>query len=174
MIASTISSWPGQSVVIYGSRDSFVDHYSGPRATIELEGAGAFSGTLARHAVAKAATVDSPDFRAGVIWATHARYPTAYCTVDAAVFDGQGKILMARKPAEDKIRFIGGFSDPRSPNLEADVRPRKSLRSPQSLLMMLRYVGSLVVDDWRYKHGMDQDQDCAVYSQVPVRQSRRQ
>ena len=61
-------------------------------------------------------------YRAGIVAAQANRFATAYQCVDLAIVDDVGRILMGRKPNETKWRFIGGFSDPNSPSLEADAR----------------------------------------------------
>ena len=145
---------PNQSVVLYGSRDSFIELYKGKYPTQELVQEVYISGTEIRRSISKKVK-NTPEFRAGVIWAAYNQYPKVYATVDIAVFNEEcNKILMARKPKEDKYRFIGGFASPTSISYEADARREVSeeagieVSDPQ-------YVGSYFIDDWRYKNEVD-------------------
>lgn len=153
-LASLVS--PAQSVVLYGSRDSFIPHYEGRHDTRELESSQVFSGTAERKLIAAGNTKASADFRAGVIWAASARFPTAFTTVDIAIFDDAGeRLLLGRKPDEDLFRFIGGFSDPGSDSFEADAK--REVQEETGIAMGdLTYIGSRRVDDWRYRS----EQDC--------------
>lgn len=140
-----------QTVVLYGGRDSFIDHYTGRFATQELLQAEHWSGREVRKQIARSSTKATPDFRAGAIWASTARYPTAFQTVDVAILNTEGtKLLLGRKPNEPLFRFIGGFSDPRSPSLEADAK-REVMEEAGVEVDDIEYVGSMVVDDWRYR-----------------------
>lgn len=142
---------PTQSVVLYGARDSFIKHYTGKFDTRTLEADKILSGTAVRNKVKAAATRGSADFRAGVIWATGARFPTCYPTVDIAIMseDGQ-KILLGRKEGEKLLRFPGGFADPSNASYEEDAA-REALEETGAVVGGLSFIGSCVVDDWRYR-----------------------
>lgn len=165
MIADVVN--PGQSVVLYGARDSFIDRYSGHYPTRELvsESETYYSGTEVRRTIARSSARSSADFRAGVIFASANRHPIAYCTVDVAILgayphiDGEGntvsqRILLVRKHGERLFRFPGGFSEPTNATLEADAR-REAYEETGVDITDPQYVGSLVVDDWRYRHERD-------------------
>lgn len=146
---------PHQSIVLYGGRDSFIDHYEGEFPTLELTQAEFWSGTAVRKQIARSSVRNSPDFRAGVVWATSARFPTAYQTVDVAILNEDGqKILLGRKPNEKQFRFIGGFSDPKSDSLETDCR-REVAEEAGVEIGDVTYIGSRVQDDWRYRGEAD-------------------
>jgi bifunctional NMN adenylyltransferase/nudix hydrolase len=148
---------PAQSVVLYGSRDSFIRHYSGKHQTRELvpEDASFYSGTAIRKMIARSSTRRTADFRAGVAWAASSRFPTAFQTVDVAILDHDNeRLLLGRKPNERLYRFVGGFSDPRSDSLEHDAR-REVMEETGVSVEDIRYVGSTVVDDWRYRSEVD-------------------
>ena len=150
---------PNQSVVLYGGRDSFIAHYSGRFPTEELLQDKFLSGTEVRKEIARSRAKASPEFRAGVIWASQARFPTAYQCVDVAVLQldhaaGGGKILLGRKSTDKLFRFPGGFSDPRSGSLEEDAR-REVAEEMGVEVGDVRYIGSAQVDDWRYRHEPD-------------------
>lgn len=184
---------PGQSVVLYGGRDSFISHYTGNHPTQELTQTTFYSGRAQRKDIARSRAKSSPEFRAGVIWASQARFPTAYTTVDVAILkdvpsrerkasqswidcrscqprtacpvhrdeaaafyatEKPLQLLLGRKPNETLYRFIGGFSDPRSDSFEADAK--REVQEETSLNVEdVRYVGSLRVDDWRYRNEPD-------------------
>ncbi len=155
---------PQQTVVIYGGRDSFISHYDNLAVrkvgekrypTQELLQTEHYSGSAIRKQIARSKVKSSEDFRAGVIWATQARFPTAFTTVDVAVVnEDSSKVLLGRKPNERQFRFIGGFSDPASPSLEADARREVNEEAGIDITDPV-YVGSLVVDDWRYRNEPD-------------------
>jgi bifunctional NMN adenylyltransferase/nudix hydrolase len=142
---------PNDTVVLYGSRDSFLPHYKGKFDTRELQATRYVSGTELRAKIAQAPQ-SNPQFRAGAIWASYQRYPTVYSTVDIAVFDPkERRILLARKPLEDGYRFVGGFIDPKDDSFEeAALRELDEECGLTVGLAGLRYVGSKKVDDWRY------------------------
>jgi bifunctional NMN adenylyltransferase/nudix hydrolase len=155
MIADVVA--PGQSVVLYGARDSFIERYHGRFDTRELvsDSETYYSGTEVRRTIARSSARSSADFRAGVIFASANRHPIAYCTVDVAIIDGPShRILLIRKHNERLFRFPGGFSEPTNPSLEADVR-REAYEETGVDITDPEYVGSLVVDDWRYRHERD-------------------
>lgn len=146
---------PNQSVVLYGGRDSFIAHYSGKYPTEELLQDKFLSGTEVRKEIARSRAKASPEFRAGVIWASQARFPTAYQCVDVAVLQpdhaaGKTKILLGRKSTDKLFRFPGGFSDPGSPSLEVDAK-REVAEEMGVEVDGMKYVGSMVVNDWRYR-----------------------
>ncbi len=145
---------PNLSVVLYGGRDSFLKYYSGKYATREFEQTTFVSGTQLREEAAKRSKT-TPDFRAGVIHAAHKQYPKVYPTVDVAIYDPKEmRLLMARKPAEEKYRFVGGFADPGSDSFEADAI--REVKEETGLdIVDPQYIGSFKVDDWRYRNEVD-------------------
>lgn len=149
---------PAQSVVIYGGRDSFIDHYFGKYDTRELEQDTwvSMSGTDVRRRISTARTRDSSDFRAGVVWSAYSRFPACYTTVDVAIMNLQREpqILLGRKEHEDLFRLIGGFVEPSSESFEQDAR-REVMEETGIEVGNLRYVGSFKIDDWRYRREVD-------------------
>jgi bifunctional NMN adenylyltransferase/nudix hydrolase len=144
---------PMQTVTLYGSRDSFIKSYNGKYKVCELESTTFISGTEIRRRVCNNYP-PTKDYRAGLIAATAQRYPTAYQTVDIAVVNDRREILLARKPDEKKLRFIGGFSDPRSVSLEADAK-REVAEEANIEVEGITYLGSTLVDDPRYRNEVD-------------------
>jgi bifunctional NMN adenylyltransferase/nudix hydrolase len=146
---------PNQKVLLYGGRDSFLNRYTGKYATEELEPETYInvSGTEIRRQVSNKVKA-SPDFRAGVIWAAANQYTKVYPTVDVAVYDEKGRWLLARKPYETKFRFIGGFADSTSSCYENDAR-REVAEEAGVEVDGITYVGSSLIDDWRYRNEAD-------------------
>jgi len=146
---------PAQTAVLYGSRDSFISRYHGRYPTEELTQDTFESGTEIRKAIARASTRNSVEFRRGVVWAAHSRFPTSYTTVDVAVLnENADQALLARKPHEDGLRFIGGFADPDSPTFEADAR-REVQEEAHIAITDPEYLASFPIDDWRYRGEAD-------------------
>ena len=150
-----IRKWtkPNQTVLLYGSRDSFIQHYVGDSDTKELESTFFISGTEIRRRISNNFEKNK-DFRAGVISASFDRYPTSFTTVDIAIMNDDGKILMGKKANEQHVRFIGGFASPDSPHFEADAR-REVKEEAGVEIEGIKYVGSTLVNDWRYKSESD-------------------
>jgi bifunctional NMN adenylyltransferase/nudix hydrolase len=151
-----IAEWvaPGQTVTLYGSRDSFIKHYNGKHATEELISDNPISGSDVRKKIITNHP-STDDFRAGLIAATGWRYPTAYQTVDVAIVsEDSNKMLLARKAGETLLRFVGGFSDPSSDSLEEDAR-REVMEETGVEVDEITYVGSCKINDWRYRGEKD-------------------
>ncbi|MFL5729851.1 MAG: NUDIX domain-containing protein [Cytophagaceae bacterium] len=148
-------TFPGEKFVLYGSRDSFIPHYSGKFEISETGQAGDFSSTLLRDDICDKA-LDSTDFRCGVIYSNYNTYPKIYATVDMAVFRKEGsQILLAQKESEGKWRFPGGFSDPADADFEAAAL--RELREECGSIEVgnVTYEKSFKVDDWRYRNEED-------------------
>lgn len=140
---------PDQTVLLYGGRDSFIKHYSGIHRTCELEPKIVISGTELRRRVS-IKTQPSKDFRAGAIWASYNRYNTVYPTVDVAILRN-GEVLLGKKYRDNGLyRFVGGFADPNSLSYEADAR-REAREETGLEVGDLKYLGSTLIDDWRYR-----------------------
>jgi len=145
---------PNDTVLLYGGRDSFIKHYVGKFATTELESDRILSGSEIRKEISKK-TKASAEFREGVIWGAHNRFPVSYACVDVAILnEDETKVLMARKPEEKEYRFVGGFADPSSPSYEADAR-REVVEEASIEITDPVYLGSILVDDWRYRNEID-------------------
>lgn len=141
-------------ITLYGGRDSFTDKYSGKYRVIELKEAiiDNVDGTSIRRQLA-INPMNSHDFRCGVIHAVEHLYPTAFPTVDIAILNGKGQVLLGRKEFEKIFRFIGGFVDPTDLNMEGAAK-RECLEEvgENVLLENFTYIGSMKVNDWRYRH----------------------
>ena len=145
---------PQLKVVLYGSRDSFINSYTGRFPTVELVPSKYVSATDYRRA-AGVKSRKTEDFRTGIVHAVENQFPHVYPTVDLAIVDYDKKqLLFARKPNQDFVRFVGGFIDPKDKSAElAAVREGKEETNLD--LTVEGYVGSTLVDDWRYRREVD-------------------
>jgi len=146
-----------KSVLLYGSRDSFVPHYKGSYPVVELEPSHNMSGTEARSAASKKVRTDS-GFRKGVTYAAFNRHPVSYQTVDIACMRGP-EILLGQK-ANDPLgqwRFPGGFVDPTKDATLEDAAAREFREECGATeVQNWRYIKSFRVADWRYRNEVDQ------------------
>jgi bifunctional NMN adenylyltransferase/nudix hydrolase len=146
---------PNQSVLLYGSRDSFIKYYSGKYDTEEVEQTVFTSGTEIRKRISNL-VAGSPEFRKGVIWAVNNQYPKCHPTVDIAVIGKKGNtlsILLGKRKGEPNYRFIGGFVTPGETLEAAAIREAKEETCLP--LKKVRYIKSFVIDDWRYRGETD-------------------
>jgi bifunctional NMN adenylyltransferase/nudix hydrolase len=144
---------PTQSVMMYGSRESFITPYSGKHHTTELQQEVFVSGTETRNRIGRSVKA-SKDFRTGAIWSAYNRFPNIMPTVDIAIWDEtHERLLMARKDGEKKYRFIGGFADGKT-SFEADAR-REVMEEAHIEISTPLYLCSMPVDDWRYRREAD-------------------
>lgn len=146
-------------VTLYGSRDSFLPHYKGTFKTKELQPKTFTSGTEVRKNVSKEIKT-SKNFRAGIIFATYNRYDISFQTIDVAIFSTKGKgtdedLLLCKKPNENKLRFVGGFVNPKDLSLEYTVKREVSEECGDIEIDDLRYISSHRIVDWRYEKETD-------------------
>lgn len=145
-----------KSVLLYGSRDSFVPYYCGQFQTIELEPSHNMSGTEARKQASKEVR-EEPLFRAGVTYAAFNRHPVSFQTVDIACIR-ENMVLLARKGKDPKgqYRFPGGFVDPRTDTSLESAAAREFREECGAMeVAAWKYLGSHQVEDWRYRNEVD-------------------
>lgn len=142
--------------ILYGSRDSFKEHYHGKFPVDVYQQKVICSGTEQRELCGHLVK-SSKDWRSGVIYGTQNKYPTVYPTVDIAIVErdctGAFKyIYLAKKATDTLLRFVGGFVDP-SDNCfeEAALREAKEETNLDLCMGTTYYLGNFKVDDWRYK-----------------------
>jgi bifunctional NMN adenylyltransferase/nudix hydrolase len=149
--------YPIGEILLYGGRDSFIPYYKkggGHFDTKELEQHTFVSGTEVRKMVSEEVK-SSSDFRAGVIYQTYNQYPKVHPCVDIAPIKDD-KVLLAKKPFEDKWRFIGGFVSPSDETLEsAAIRKLHNEAGVNINVDKPVYVTSFRVKDWRYQSEED-------------------
>jgi bifunctional NMN adenylyltransferase/nudix hydrolase len=139
---------------LYGGRDSFVPHYTGRHKPVELTlsvESNKVSGTQLRQHFA-VNTIESSDFRAGMMYALAQLWPVLLPTVDIAIFTTDyKKILLGRKESDPpgKFRFIGGHAEKKSPTYEADAR-KEVFEETNLDPHRMEYIGSALIPDWRY------------------------
>jgi bifunctional NMN adenylyltransferase/nudix hydrolase len=138
-----------RSALLYGGRDSFIPYYSGKYRTTELVTDTYVSGTEIRNKISKQ-LLNSSDFRAGIIHANYAQRPVTYSTVDIVAYNDNNQILLAKKPNENKYRFIGGFVDRTDSGFEHSARREFMEETGGANIEGLTYVTSRPIDDWRY------------------------
>lgn len=144
---------PTQTVTLYGGREGFLKRYSGKYPCVELEAKAFISGTEIRNQISKAVK-GTKDFRTGVIWAVYNRYPTTFTTVDVAILNENGEVMLGRKPGEKLYQFIGGFSTPTSMSFEEDA-VREVSEETGTEISRPEYIGSSFIRDWRYRGERD-------------------
>lgn len=158
-VDSTIETAYGKkSTVIYGSRDSFIPYYSGRHDVIELEESETYNSTNVREEIARE-SLDSDDFRSGIIYSVFNQRRTGYLTVDVIPHDGDGNILLGKKPGEKFLRMVGGFFDIGYDKSIEDAALRELNEETGGDLVVdkPKYITSQVVKDWRYEgteHGI--------------------
>jgi bifunctional NMN adenylyltransferase/nudix hydrolase len=142
---------PTQKVILYGSKDSFIPHYSGKYPVVDLVPTTYISAKELRKSIGiKSKT--SQEFREGVIWCVENQFPSVHPTVDIAIFNETfDEMLLAKKPNETHWRFVGGFADVNSPSYEYDAK-REVMEETGIEVSDMVYIGSTLINDWRYKH----------------------
>jgi len=144
--------YPIGSVVLYGSKDSFIPFYEphGSFDTCELAPDNFISATDIRKAVSNK-SLRSKEFRAGMIYAANQTFPLNYATIDVAILnDNYTKVLLGRKHYEKTFRFIGGFSDVTDNSFEHTAK-REVAEETRLEVDDVQYVSSRKVSDWRYR-----------------------
>lgn len=144
-----------QTVMLYGSRDSFLSHYKGKHPTTELEAEQKISGTEIRNEVKRNRPKNSQEWREGVVAGAFAKFPVNYVTVDIGIFnENETEILLGQKEFETKWRLPGGFTEATSGSLEEDAR-REVMQETNLSVTDPVYVGSYRINDWRYRSEVD-------------------
>lgn len=149
------NTFPGSQFSLYGSRDSFINYYTGKNTVVELPKNGGFSASEIR-AIVKEKIMDSVEFRSGIIYAYANTYLKVCPTVDVAVFrDNKKEILLGKKENDQKWRLIGGFSDPTDESYEDAARRELQEECKNIEVGEMKYERSFRVNDWRYKNEPD-------------------
>lgn len=143
-----------RNVVLYGSRESFLKAYSGTYSKEYLAPVHAVSASEVRR-FTSLKPKHTQDFREGMVYTAYNKFPSCLATVDVAIVDMKRKrLLIARKPTQKLFRFVGGFSDVNSSSYEADAKREVKEETCLDVGDPL-YIGSCLIDDWRYEHEAD-------------------
>lgn len=144
------TAFPSHDAVLYGSRDSCLKEYAGRHRRYFVVPVESPRGVDMRTS---AGIQHSEDFRRGCIYAQTARFPITYPTVDIAVLreETQSVLLGAKSYELPKLRFIGGFVDPKDASWEAAALRELAEETSVTEVRDLEYVGSATIDDWRYR-----------------------
>jgi 8-oxo-dGTP pyrophosphatase MutT (NUDIX family)/nicotinamide mononucleotide adenylyltransferase len=143
-------------VTLLGGRDSFLDTYVGKYTHKERYSSmygDTISATNMRNSIEY---TDNVMFRKGMFFQAKRAYATAFPTVDIAVIDGRGHILLGKRSYESKYRFIGGVSEPDTQSHE--IAAVKELEEEAHIIAdesKLKYVYSSLVNDPRRAKGKD-------------------
>jgi bifunctional NMN adenylyltransferase/nudix hydrolase len=149
------NAFPSETFVLYGSRDCFIPYYSGKFTTEELQENMNFSATELREKYSDD-VLASKEFRLGINYAAHNRYPIAYPTVDIAVLtEDKKQVLLGRKPNTTHWRLPGGFVDPTDDSLEAAAKRELTEECGSFETSAFTYIGSHKMNDWRYVNEVD-------------------
>ncbi len=144
-------------VTIYGSRNSVHGSYSGQFKTVKLAPSHKITATEIRQMISEEVR-ESEDFRRGAIYAAFNRYPICFPTVDVAILDGKGSVLLARKKSDPKnqYRFVGGFINAITDDSKEDAAKREATEEVKGIeISDPVYIGSSVIDDSRYRNEVD-------------------
>ncbi len=140
-----------KKTVIYGSRDSFIPYYSGVNEVIELEPSETYNATNIRKEIARE-TLDSDDFRAGVIYSTFNHKPEIKPFVNTIVQNFNGEILLGKYKDDKYYHLIGDFVKDSDDSLEsATIRTLNQITGNNININNVKYLTSSKFVDWRHR-----------------------
>lgn len=149
------TTFPGESFLLYGSRDSFIPYYTGTLKVVELPEYGDHNATELRT-MNSDHVLDTDDFRLGINYAFHNTFPKVFPTVDIAVYnENHTQILLGKKYGQDKWRLPGGFTDPADDSYEEAAHRELMEECGKIEVSKMKYKASLKINDWRYKNERD-------------------
>jgi bifunctional NMN adenylyltransferase/nudix hydrolase len=190
---------PYGKATLYGSRDSFLKSYTGKRKVVELTLPvdTKITGTEIRDSAANE-ILDSPEFRAGVIYATRNTFDKVIPTVDIAIIhrgepyctgieiheNGESdvidsrsgiELLLAKRDDEIGWRFPGGHAmgkgRPQNVGYEDDAK-MESVEETCACPETLTYIGSTQIDDWRYRDSSETVKTIFFLGEVPTLETK--
>jgi bifunctional NMN adenylyltransferase/nudix hydrolase len=178
---------PYGKATLYGSRDSFLKSYHGHRKVVELTLP--VSPNISAADLRNAATnvvIDSPSFRAGIIYATRNTFDRVIPTVDIAIIHrglsthdpntdtylSSGiELLLAKRSDENGWRFPGGHAmgkmKPENVGYEDDAK-MESYEETSTAPQSFKYIGSTQIADWRYKDTSETIKTIFFLGEVPT------
>lgn len=148
--------FPTGTVMLFGSRSSFIDSYEGGFYTSALEPEVLVTATGRRKEISNDIR-GSKDFRRGIIYAASNRFFNGISVIDVAAFSqDESEMLLGRKRDQSKYRFIGGFVDVAVDSNMTDTVMREFREETGSgIITNVQYVMDIVTDDWRYRYEKD-------------------
>ncbi len=141
--------------IMYGSRDSFINVYSGKHTAREISPIESLSGTESR--ASSVAHTNDIMFRSGVIHASvKQRQPISYQVVDVAILHTTKKeVLLGKRDREEGWRFFGGIVDPKYTSLEQAAKHEAREDVGDVRLDDFVYLGSTQISDRSYNNSQD-------------------
>lgn len=145
-------------VTLYGGRLSFREAYTGAYPVTPIECKNTSSGTEARDRITES---QIEGFLQGQIYAMQTQFPRVYPTVDTIVWrttpeNGWNvEVLLIKRGDNGEWGFIGGFVDPQDESYERAARREVYEEVGLTAESGLKCVGSVKVNDWRYRGTRD-------------------
>ncbi len=149
--------YPSTKAILYGSRDSFIPHYSGTNEVVAVPKIPSISGTEIRTQVQNE-LVHTSDWRRGIIHVHATRPAVPYPVVDVAIVNRENQTVLLGHKKHDggKYRFIGGFFDPTVDISLERAAVREVVEETGGVEVgNMTYLGSGIIDDWRYRNEKD-------------------
>ena len=146
---------PEEDIVLYGSRDSFLEHYKGRYECEFIPPVDSPSGTHTRSTITQ---MHTREFREGIIYSQFNRLPISYPVVDVAIYNpSDSKFLMGRKIIDkgNECRFVGGFVDTRDASLEDAAMREVGEETGHIEVTRPVYLGTCRIQDYRYRNSSD-------------------
>lgn len=143
-----------RDIVLYGGRDNSLNYFPDNVKVVIYEPTVYLpdNGTEQRIIAGKQVK-GTKDWRLGCLYATQNRYDTVFPTVDCAIFDNNTYeyLYLAKKEKEKKLRFVGGFADPRRDTSFENTARREASEETNLEVSTPIYIGSTLINDWRYR-----------------------
>jgi len=150
-LEKALYEFPAGSVTLYSSNPSVYIRNGGRLPIIEFDLERVSSDSVENVAATEA-------FRAGIIYNAANQFYHVFPAVDVAVRKND-QYLLVRRRNEPLFRFPGGMVDATDKNIE-DAGAREVMEEIKCLVTNMRYVGSFLVDDWRFR--LEQDKIMTV------------
>lgn len=137
-------------VTLYGARQSFVKHYHGKYPVVIAPTFESISGTTIRKSITESV---NREFMRGQAYTLHKQFPHAFLAVDMALcrMINSIDVLLIQRRDSGIWCFPGGFVDPTDMSSECacarELAEEVGLRDTTPW----KYVGSALIDDWRYR-----------------------
>ncbi|MEK7228065.1 MAG: NUDIX domain-containing protein [Patescibacteria group bacterium] len=146
------------AITVYGSRQSFLDCYSGELPVMVIDPIKSSSATEIRSKECFEA-IDTVDFRKGIIYSHMKRFPIVYSTVDVVPYrktEAGIELLIGKKITDNgKHRIIGGFVDTVDLSHTDAALRELAEEIPSITVGTPEYVGSKKINDYRYNGSRD-------------------